>query len=114
MLRAADLDRVGTELSEDLGVLPDVALQREDADLHLAASETPRYARLPAALGQLDVELADLLAPHGVTQAAADLGDDLRIAVVRGGLDDGGREAGRVRRLEDSGAHEHRLGTQLH
>src|SRR3954470_72988 len=73
-----------------------------------------QYARLPAAFGQLDVELVDLLAAHGVAQSAADLGDDLRIAVVRGGLDDGGGEAGGVGGLEDARTDEHRLRAQLH
>ena len=34
----ADLDRRGAEIRKSLGVLGDVALQREDPDLHLEGS----------------------------------------------------------------------------
>ena len=52
--------------------------------------------RLPAALGQLDVELVDLLARHRLAETAAHLGEDVRVAEVRGRLDDRLRPRRRV------------------
>ena len=48
----------------------------------------PRRGRLPAALGELHVELVDLLAGHRLAETARDLRHDVGVGVVRGGLDD--------------------------
>ena len=45
--------------------------------------------RSPAAVGEGGLERADLEAGHGRAEAAADLGQDGRVAEVGGGLDDG-------------------------
>src|SRR5262245_28049436 len=58
--------------------------------------------RLPAPVGQADVQARDLVAPHGLAEAPADLGQDARVLVVGGGLDDGLGPAGGVVALEDA------------
>ena len=95
----ADLDRLRPELSQYVAVGGERTLQCEHAHLHLVASATSTAPDdLPAALGELDVELVDLLARHRLAEASAHLGEDVRIAEVRGRLDDRLRPHRRVRR----------------
>src|SRR6187551_3032396 len=70
---------------------------------------------LPAADGEplLRRDLAQRLATHRLAQAGADLGQDLRVVVVRGGLDDRRGVALRVLALEDAAADEDGLGAEL-
>src|SRR5688572_27526242 len=70
---------------------------------------------LPAASGEalLDGELACGDAPHRLTQACADLGQDLGVVVVRGRLDDRLRVSLGVLALEDAGADEDCLRPEL-
>ena len=77
---------VGAERGERLSVFAERALERENPDLHLAASAS---LRSPASLGELDVERADLLAAHRLAETARDLGDDVGVFVVRRRFDDG-------------------------
>src|SRR5262249_2884580 len=63
----------------------------------------------PTAVGQAQVELVHADAGHRRAEPAADLGEDLRVAEVRGGLDDGLGARRRISALEDARAHEHRL-----
>src|SRR4051812_34813410 len=85
---------------------------RSASDGAAAMGRWPRPG-LPAPFGQLDVQLVDVGALHRIAQSAAHLGHDRSIAEVGRGLDDGGAEAGRVRRLEDARTDEHRFGAQL-
>src|SRR4029453_3575523 len=69
-----------------------------------------RTAGLPAPVGQPQLEAVDLVAPHCLAEAAADLGQDAGVLVVRGGLDDRLGPAGGVVALEDAGPDEGGLG----
>lgn len=51
---------------------------------------------------------------HGFAETARDFRDNLRIVVVRDGLDDGARALGRIARLEDTRTHEDAIHTELH
>ena len=68
LIRRADLDGLGAQLSEDAGVRGERALQRQHADGepvvllvggHLAASLRAPPVRSPAPVGELDVERGD-------------------------------------------------------
>lgn len=61
-----------------------------------------------------DRKLLDVDADHGLTQAAGDASDDLRVGVVVGRGDDRFGPPHRVTGLEDPGTDEHALGTELH
>src|SRR4051794_39431504 len=87
------------------------------------ASKSPWMARtpttkvrLPAAVldEALLAELRDLDTAHRRAQVARGGSDSLGIVVVGGGLDDGGRRALGILRLEDARADEHALGAELH
>src|SRR6185436_821212 len=79
------------------------------------SARTPIFTRrLPTALGELHLELSDLLARHRLAETARHLRDDVGVGVVRGGLDDRARPLRRIGRLEDAAADEHRLRAELH
>src|SRR5262245_26933877 len=102
MLGSLDECDVSAERGARFGVLAKRALQRKNADLHgLAASRS-----LPASLGELGLERADLFAAHRFAEPARHLRDDRGVGVMRGGLDDRTRALGRVVRLEDAAADE--------
>src|ERR1700722_14466284 len=92
-------------------MLPDVALEGQDSDLaaHLAASRPS-----PAPVRQPGLYLRRLLAAHGLAETSAQLGHDGGVAEELGELDDGPGDLRRVLTLEDAGADEDRLRTQLH
>ena len=105
----AHLDRVGAEALERARVQRERALQGEHADpmgRHLEAPMAGWHGqasggggrRSPAPVGELGLERADLEARHGRAEAAADLGEDVGVAEVGGGLDDGLGPAWRGRR----------------
>src|SRR5512142_227931 len=72
--------------------------------------------RLPAADGKTFGGRDALAreAAHRLAEPARDLGDELRVGVVRRRLDDRLRHAGRSSGLEDARAHEVPLGAELH
>src|ERR1035437_9009501 len=74
------------------------------------------YRRLPAP-GREALGIGDRLqrdSAHGCPQALRDLGQDLRVVEMGGGLDDRVRHPGRLLALEDARAHEHAVRPQLH
>src|SRR5207247_7809260 len=80
----------------------------------LAPAAVARPALPSAGLHQvLFGELGGLDADHRVAEILADLHQHRGILEVRGGLHDGLRAPGRIRRLEDAGAHDHRPGAAL-
>ena len=66
-LGRAHLDRLDAERVEHLTMLAERPLQREDADLQAWRP----HDRLPAAVGELDVEGVDLLAAHRLAETAS-------------------------------------------
>src|SRR5436190_5183684 len=70
----------------------------------------PAADRQPLALG----DRLDRDALHRAPEALRDLGDDLGVLEVRGGLDDGVGHPRRILALEDARADEHALRPQLH
>src|SRR4051812_33526977 len=88
-------------------MLAERSLEREHTYLH-------DWRCSPAAIGELDVEVVDLLAPHRVAQTARHLGHDGGVGEVRGGLDDRLGHGGWFRALEDAAADEDGLRTELH
>ena len=103
-----------TELGEGRGVLPHVTLEGEDPDRHPRAPVRRPAARLPATVGQVHAERADLLARHGLAQPGRHLGHQIGVGEVGGGLDDGPGHRRRVGALEDPRTHEDGLGAELH
>src|SRR4051812_32088427 len=103
-------DRSGQRvaLRDRAQVFADVTLQGQDANDHRGG--------LPAPLGE-PVRLrdvGDVDADHRLAQAAGNLREHVGVVVERGRLDDRGRPLLRVAGLEDAGADEHTLGTELH
>lgn len=67
------------------------------------------------AMGEpLDLGIVQIDPNHGVAQAATDLSQDLRVAVMSDGLDDGPSALGGVAALEDAGADEDAVAAELH
>src|SRR6185369_15079164 len=81
-------------------------LQSEDTDQHLEAPRRMGEACSPTAFGELLVDLVHADAGHRGTETAADLGEDVRVAEVGGGLDDGLCSWRGVVALEDARADE--------
>ena len=100
--------RRSAEIRQGAEVLAHVPLECQDADRHRRHRPV-----LPAAVSQALGQRADLLAPHGLAQAAAHLGHVLGVLEMRGRLHDRPGPAGRVLALEDARAHEHRFGARV-
>src|SRR5919206_648214 len=75
----------------------------------MGSSALPAAVRVALGLGEGVAVDAD----HGLAEVAGRVRDDLRVVVEGGGLHDGGGALGRVAGLEDSGADEDALGTEL-
>src|SRR5439155_18646182 len=103
LLGLADLDSLDATPRERFGVPVEVALEREHADPH----DVCRHGLPAACLHQvLFGELGSLDAGHRLAEILADADEYSGILEVGGRLHDGLRALGRIRRLEDAGAHE--------
>src|ERR687885_1736724 len=112
MLRQPDLRDLLSKLPEHALMLDKRPLQGEDTDVHtmLLNLSLPAAARQKLAFR----DLADLNPDHRLAKPLADLGNDLRILVMRRGFDDGLSPALRIARLEDPGPDKNTLDAKLH
>ncbi|PUZ68123.1 hypothetical protein GQ55_2G000300 [Panicum hallii var. hallii] len=80
----------------------------------MAAAGLVIYLSLGSGGESLHLWVGQVDADHGLPEPRADVGQDVGVAVVRDGLDDGAGAARRVAALEDAGADEDAVAAELH